>query len=350
MKNQSQFTGDAAKIILFLSAGALFIAFLFAISHIVKLVLIAALLAYVLDPLANFLESRGMNRRSATVTIFIVILTFSCISYIILLPVLTGEITALQAGFSVDEAELMVSRLQNFLVSNFGFLGMENLHLSGRIRDTSSKIGEWVFTHILDAASAVTSVILLPFIVFFLLKDGRQFKKSFVTLVPNRYFEFSLYLLYKLNLQVGNYLRGQFLDALTVGILAIFALWLIGVKYFVLIGVFTGLVNLIPYFGPITGAIFAVMVSILQTGNFQMALYVILAFTLIKLADDILIQPMIVSRSVHMHPLTVLLAVLAGGKLFGVLGMLLSVPVVAFIKVVVHESIINYRRYGYRSA
>jgi predicted PurR-regulated permease PerM len=76
-----------------------------------------------------------------------------------------------------------------------------------------------------------------------------------------------------------------------------------------------------------------------------MAFYVIIAFTLIKLLDDILIQPIVVARTVHMHPLVVLLSVLIGGKLFGILGMLLSVPIVGFMKVVAHESIQNYRRY-----
>jgi predicted PurR-regulated permease PerM len=80
-----------------------------------------------------------------------------------------------------------------------------------------------------------------------------------------------------------------------------------------------------------------------------MALYVILAFSLIKLLDDAIVQPVIVAKSVHMHPLTVLLAVLAGGKLFGILGMLLSVPVVGFLKVVLHEGIMNYRKYGIKA-
>jgi len=135
------------------------------------------------------------------------------------------------------------------------------------------------------------------------------------------------------------------IDAIIVGIMAVFALWIIGVKYFFLIGIFAGLANLIPYFGPIVGAVLALIVSILQTGSFEKVLYVILAFTIIKLLDDAIVQPVVVARSVHMHPLTVLLAVLIGGKLFGILGMLLSVPVVGFIKVVVYEGILNYRRY-----
>ncbi len=161
----------------------------------------------------------------------------------------------------------------------------------------------------------------------------------------NRYFEVTLYLLHKLNVQVGNFLRGQFIDATIVGLLAMFALWLVGIKYFFLIGLFTGLANLIPYFGPLAGAGLAIVLSILQTGGFEMSLYVILAFTVIKLLDDAFIQPLVVAKSVDMNPLTVLLVILIGGKLFGILGMLLSVPIAGLIKVVVRESIMNYRKY-----
>jgi putative permease len=177
------------------------------------------------------------------------------------------------------------------------------------------------------------------------MKDGRKFKKELVSIVPNRYFEFSLYLLHKINTQVGNYLRGQVLDATIVGIFSTCTLWLLGVKYFFIIGAFAGIANLVPYFGPITGAIIAVIVSVLQTGSFHLAFYVIIAFIIIKLIDDIIILPVVMSKSVHVSPLTVLLAIMIGGKLFGVIGMLLSVPFTGFIKVVIHESIMNYRRY-----
>jgi putative permease len=333
------------KFIIFSVILTIFIAFLFAISNIVKLVIISALLAYVLDPLASFLESRGISRMFATVTIFGCIFILSAIAYIIFSPVLSEEMKSLQTELTPENTSLMISKLENFLVSNLSFLGIKNLHLLSKLQSVTEKMGDWFLTHVIDAASVVTSIILIPFIVFFLIKDGRQFKKSFVSILPNRYFEFSLYLFHKLNIQMGNYLRGQILDAAMVGILAILALWLIGVKYFIIIGSIAGIANLVPYFGPIAGVIIATIVSILQTGSFHLALYVIFAFIIIKLLDDSFIQPIVVSKSVHLHPVTVLLAVLIGGKLFGILGMLLSVPVTAFIKVVVYESIINYRRY-----
>jgi len=342
MGRQTGYLIKIAVVGIFAIAG---IAFLTAVSNIVKMVIISALLAYILDPLANFLESRGMSRTSATVAIFAGFFIFTAISYLFFLPLLSGEIQALQSGLNPEKAGLMIDRLEDFMVANIPFLGGKDLNLLSRLENSMAKTGEWIFDHFLDTASVITSMILIPFIIFFLMKDGREFKKAFVSIMPNQYFEFTLYLLYKLNAQIGNYLRGQFIDATIVGVLSVGALWFIGVKYFFIIGTFTGLANLIPYFGPIAGATIAIIVSILQTGSFHMALYVIIAFTLIKLFDDILIQPIVVARTVHMHPLVVLLSVLIGGKLFGILGMLLSVPIVGFMKVVAHESINNYRRY-----
>jgi predicted PurR-regulated permease PerM len=322
------------------------IAFLAHVFLIIKIVIIAAVLAYILNPLANFLESRGMTRTGATVALFLFISAFIVISYSIFSPVLSHEIQNLQNGFSSENAKYMLSRFENFLVSHLSFLGIRDLNLVTGMENSMAKTGEWMVNHFMDAASVITSMILIPFVVFFLLKDGREFKRAFVSIMPNRYFEFTLYMFYKLNSQIGNYLRGQFIDALVVGILSVFSLWLLDVKYFFLIGVFAGFANLIPYFGPIMGASLAILVSMLQTGSFEKVLSVIGAFIIIKLIDDIFIQPLIVARTVHMHPLTVFLSVLIGGKLFGVLGMFLSVPVVGFVKVVTQESIVHCRTYS----
>jgi putative permease len=338
--------GSFANIALFSILVIITAAFLSALSGIVKMVIIAALLAYILDPMANFFESRNMSRTSATITIFACFIALASIIYLLLFPLLWEEIAALKEGFHPEEAGAILSRFENFLVANLSFLGVKELHLMEKLQNSMSHAGDWLFSHFIDAATVLTSLIFIPFIVFFLIKDGREFQKAFVGIMPNRYFEFTLYLFHKMNTQIGNFLRGQFIDATIIGVLSIFAMWIIGIKYFVLIGVFAGLANLIPYFGPVTGCLLAVVVSILQTGGFQMAFYVIVAYAVIQLMDNVLIQPIVVARNVHMHPLTVLLAVLVGGKLFGIIGMLLSVPLAGFMKVVIHEGILNYRKYG----
>ena len=118
-----------------------------------------------------------------------------------------------------------------------------------------------------------------------------------------------------------------------------------GVQYFLFIGVFAGLANFIPYFGPIVGAALAVLVSLLNNGSIEMVFYILIAFAAVKLIDDTAVQPYVVGKSVNMHPMIILLVIIIGGKFFGILGMFLSVPAAGFIKVVLQESLVNLRKY-----
>lgn len=333
------------KIIFTIVFIAVVITLLTFIGGLLKLIIIAALFAYIIDPAACFLEARGLSRMSATTVIFLVIGSLTAVFIYFFLPILTNELLALQSGFDYGRIKLVVSSLEVFIENKIAFLGINGLHLAEKSEKAIAYFGEWLLNHIFDMVSLLTNLIIGPFIVFFLLKDGREMKKKFISLLPNRYFEFSSHLLYKMDIQLGNYLRGQFIDAAIVGLLSISALGLLNIKYFFIIGVFAGLANLIPYLGPVAGAVLAILASVIETGDLAMAPYIVMVFILIRMIDDVLIQPLIVARSVEMHPLLVLLAVIIGGKLFGMLGMLLSVPVTGFIRVALKEGIANFRRY-----
>ncbi|MHB8882035.1 MAG: AI-2E family transporter [Thermodesulfovibrionales bacterium] len=319
--------------------------FISTLAGLVKILIVSSLIAYILDPLAVSLESRGMSRTPATLVIFLSLFLVLSAALVVVLPALTDQIAAIQEGLTPEATSALVTRLDTFLTEKLSFLGVGDLDLPEKLQQTIVNAGDWVFSHFLDVVGLLTHLVLIPFIVFFLLKDARAMKKQFIRYVPNRYFEFSLNLLSKMDSELGNFLRGQFIDALIVGILSTFALWLLDVKYFMLIGIFTGLANLIPFLGPVAGVTLAVTVSVVDTGSFVAAWYILAAFAGIKLLDDSLIQPVVVARSVHMHPLLVLLVVIIGGKFFGILGMLLSVPATGFLKVALKESILIFRRY-----
>ncbi len=335
------------KLFLFIAAATLLVIFLVSIGELVRLMIIAALLAYILEPLASFLESRGMSRTAATSIIFSGILLLTVIFVLLFLPLVTAEVHSIQRGVKSGQAEVVIRNLETVLEDKLGFLGVQNLNLMDRIHQASVEFGNKLFNYLLNIVSLVTNLVIIPFIIFFLLKDGREMKKNLVRLVPNRFFEFTLNLLHKMDQQLGNYLRGQFLDALLVGLLSITALWILDVKFFVLIGAFAGLANLIPYVGPIAGAVPAIAIAIMQSGDFTLAVYIALAFAIVQLIDNTLIQPLVVAKTVNMHPLVVMSVVIIGGKFFGILGMLLSVPATGVIKVVVQESITNFRKYRF---
>jgi putative permease len=315
---------------------------------VAEVVIISLLLAYILDPLANALERAGLSRTLATVAIFLAFVFILVLVGAFLIPALLGQVQALQSGSASEQAIRSIERLQETLALKLRPIGVGELNLLQMIQEFRGYVSQKAIDFLLqDSLSLIVKIVMIPFVMFFLLKEGREMKKVLIGLVPNRYFEFSLDLLYKMDLQLGNYLRGQFIDALAFGVLATAALWVLGVKYFLFIGIFAGLANLIPFVGPIAGMLLGAVAAVLETGDVMEGVWVVVAFVGLKLIDDFVVQPLAVGKSVDLHPMLVALAILTGGHLFGILGMLLAVPVAGFLKVVLMESIVTYRKYRF---
>ncbi|MGH1366421.1 MAG: AI-2E family transporter [Calditrichia bacterium] len=337
------------KMILAGIVGVGALAFLFAIGDLVQIIIIAALLAYILDPLVNMIEARGMSRTLSAVILFGIISGIVGIGFLLLAPVFTVEVKSMRGGFGPENAKQLILTLEAYLKSNFSFLGIGDLNLVENLSQVVVEFGNFLFTNVSSLVGILANLVILPFITFFLLKDGREIKKGLVAAIPNRYFEFSLNLLYKMDKQLGNYLRGQILDALVIGILSMTAMALLGVKYAIIIGGFAGLFNLIPYVGPLAGALLAISVTLVESGDASMLLPIAGAFAIVQLMDNVLVQPTIVAKNVDLPPLVVLLVVIVGGKFFGILGMILCVPLTAIVKVLFQEALPMYRKYRFTS-
>ena len=330
-------------LLLFLTAAGFFLS---AIGELVRLLIIAALLAYILDPIAAELESHGLSRIAATGIVFLMIGLAMYLFGFFVVPALVREIQTLSVSSSANQASAIVADLQKFINQKLSAVGLREIDLDAKIQDVKRSVGEQLLGYLLtQAVPFITQMVIVPFIIFFLMKDGRKMRKAFISVIPNRYFELSLNLIYKMDQQLGFYLRGQFLDAVIFGILSTLALWILGVKYFLFIGIFAGVANLIPYVGPLAGVSLAGIMTVLTTGDITRVAYVVLAFIAIKLIDDSVVQPVVIARSVDMHPLAVLLAVIIGGEFFGIMGMLLSVPCAGFVKVMFQASRTIIRRY-----
>jgi putative permease len=313
-----------------------------------QVVIISLLLAYILDPVATFLEARGLSRGMATLAILLLLGALIATGAALLVPVVAEQLKGLQSGATNTAATSAVQKIELLIKERLSFLGLESLDLGAKLGEFKQSIGGRVFDFLItDSLELVVSAVTIPFMMFFFIKDGRDLKKRVVSMVPNRYFEFTLDLLYKMDVQLGNYLRGQFVDALTFGLLSIIALWILGVNYFVFLGVFAGLANLIPYVGPIAGMVPAAVVAVLGSGDLGSGVSVVIAFVILKMADDFVVQPLVVASSVEMHPVLVLIAIMVGGGLYGILGMLLAVPVAGFFKVVLKEGVATYRKYRF---
>ncbi len=196
--------------------------------------------------------------------------------------------------------------------------------------------------------SGLTLFIIVPFALFFFLAEGRTIKRAIIEQVPNRYFELVLNLLHRIDRQLGSYIRGMVLSVIIVSLLSSTGLYIIGLEHFLVIGLLAGLANVIPYMGPAIGIIAGVVAAVLQYSalSFGVVIPVIIVFAIVQLVDNVFVAPMVVGRSVNLHPLLVIFAVFVGSELFGAVGMLLAVPTTAVIKVSVRTIYEGWRGYS----
>lgn len=331
--------------VVILAGGLGIMALLILVSDILQLVVLAALLAYLLAPIVRGLESRGLSRTTATSAVFLGILLALVGTVLALFPLAAAQLHIVNEGLQQGQADSALSSLEGFLAGALSLVGVDDFDLSGSIRNALlSRIGNLV-DYLPSALSIIVNIIVVPFIMFFLLRDSGAIRRGIAALVPNRFFELTFGAMHKMDEHLGNYLRSQVVDALVVGLLSIAALWALGVPSFVLIGVLAGATNLIPYVGPFVGAVLAVLVSGMTGGTLLQAGWIVLVFIIIQLIDTALIYPVVVSRGVQMHPLLIVLVVLVGGELFGLVGLVLAVPAAAVTRVMMVETLETIGRY-----
>ena len=317
----------------------------YTIGAIVAIFLVAMLLSFMISPVVDWLESRGMPRGlAATIMMLFSLGAFMVVVYFFA-PLLYDQVLALQERVSFGEMRRSIPQFERKLVRALSFLGVKHLHLTTKIEDAIGGL----FDNLLNIASGIVGlliyVVMTLISTFFLLKDGRTLKKSLIEIVPNQFFEMSLSITDKIDWSLGAYLRGILLDASVIGVLTTLAMWLLDVPNFILIGIVAMVANLVPYLGPPTAALVASMISVITLGSFAQVPVILAMFTLIRLLDDSIVQPLTISQSVKLHPLTIIFAILIGGQLFGILGMLFAVPIAGVIKVVSSELYFGLKRF-----
>lgn len=155
-----------------------------------------------------------------------------------------------------------------------------------------------------------------------------------------------LTLVHQINAQIGGYIRGQIVAVVIVATLAVVGLTLVDMRYPLPLGIVAGLANMIPFLGPLIGFLSASVVGIAVGGGIYMVLKVAAVMLVVQIIDNVLIQPTVVARSVDLHPLVVLFAVMAGSQLWDIPGMLIAVPLTGVIKVsgqTIYQSLRSYR-------
>ena len=319
-------------------------------SNLFAYAVISILLSYLLDPMVNSMESKGMNR---TLAISICMITVAAVLTLIsttVFPILTNQMVNLAKQLNIDNIRYIANQVEgvlteafdflpdDFLVDNISSYGSQVFDINQMPDILASLIG--IFTNVFSA------ILVIPFATFFFLKDGSKIRRDILQLIPNKYFETTLTVINKIETRLGTYFRSVLFQSVMVATLSWVLLSIAGLENALSVGITIGLANTIPYFGPIIGYALSVSVSIIEVGDFSLALGCVMAVLIVQVIDNVVFQPFIFSRSADMHPVAILFIILLGAETAGILGMLLAIPIATSLKIMVNQiawSLRNYR-------
>ncbi|MBU0655318.1 MAG: AI-2E family transporter [Gammaproteobacteria bacterium] len=343
-----------------LVVGIITVSLVYLLAPILMPFLVGAFLAYLGDPLVDRLESWKLSRALSVTVVFLSICLALVLFFLFLVPVLESQMKLfisnipayldwgvnvlapyLQRTFDVDPSVLEVEKLKTVISSHWKETG-------GFIRGTIQTISKSGFV----VLGWVANLALIPIITFYLLRDWDRMVAYIDDLLPRSIEPIVASLARESDDILGAFLRGQLLVMFSLAVIYSVGLWLVGLKFALLIGVIAGLVSFVPYLGLIVGASIAGIAILFQTQDIFELFWVFAVFGVAQVIEGTVLTPLLVGERIGLHPVTVIFAVLAGGQLFGFFGILLALPVAAVLAVImrhIHDTYKQSQIYGIES-
>jgi len=296
---------------------------------------ISGFITYLLHPIIEKLHRTGVPRSLSILIIYF--LFFGLIGYGFYrgIPLLITQLRDLSENF--PEISLIYTEWINSIHAQTDNWP-DGIHdkIDGMLQQTE----EWLVLTIEKVMNGIKNLVdyvlllaIIPFLVFYMLKDYEQLKRAAWYLTPRKLRKPAIKFLRDIDDSLGDYIRGQLLVCFIIGTIAFLSLWFFNVKYPLILGLVIGTTNIIPYFGPIIGAVPALIIA--ATMSSKTIIVVIIIILSLQFLEGNILGPLIVGRSLHMHPIVIMLALLAGGEIGGVLGMMVAVPVVVVLRVMI---------------
>lgn len=303
-------------------------------------ILLTGAIFYLLNPLVDWLEQKGIGRVYTIVALYLLIAGIITIVIISIVPVVREQITDLISNFPRYSYQVQLE-FEALIGSDFFHQMQESTGFS------PAKIAESISsqaTTLIDGAwsgiggflgalkDIVLAVITVPFILFYLLKDGKKLPSFILRFVPVRLRGQTKRVMTEMNGQISSYIRGQIIVSFCIGVLLYIGFLIIGLDYSLVLAIIASFTSIVPYLGPAIAITPALIIAIV-TSPF-MLLKLIIVWTVVQLVEGKFISPQIMGKTLRVHPITIIFVILTAGNLFGIVGIILAVPGYAVLKVI----------------
>lgn len=308
----------------------LVLAFLYLIKEVLFIIFVALILASAFDPWVDWFQKRRIPRGLGILIIYIILFAVITFAFILIVPPISKEVGQLAENFPLYY-EKVINSIQSFK-------GQADIGTQEQLQKGLTSLGENlphtlsnVFSTIFDVFGGIISVLLVLVITFYLTVQEEAMKNFIQSITPSQTQPYLMRLYNRIQLKMGQWLRGQLILSLVIFTLTFIGLTILGVPYALILAFIAGLFEVVPFIGPWMAAIPAVFFGFLQSP--LMGIFVIILYLLIQQLENHLIVPKVMSKAVGLNPLVVIVAILIGAKVGGIVGALLAVPVATGISV-----------------
>ena len=306
---------------------------------------IGALLAYLGDPVADRLESWKMSRTAAVCVVFVGMVLLLAAVLLLLIPLLERQVSHLLSSlpgyvqwlkqvvlpwlnqkFQIRPEALQLEALIKMFKDHWQQAGGLATAIMGSISRSGIAVAEWLM-----------NLTLIPVVAFYLLRDWDLLVDNTANLLPKRLESRITKLVKEADLVLGAFFRGQFSVMIALGVIYSIGLWIVGLDLALLIGMVAGLISFIPYLGSIFGVVAACVAAIAQFQDIWSLIPILVVFAVGQTLEGMVLTPWLVGDKVGLHPVAVIFAILAGGQLFGFVGVLIALPAASVIMVLMRH-------------
>ncbi len=305
---------------------------------------VALILAYFFDPLYKFLISKKAPKVLAIIIVFAIIIALLILTIFFIIPSVIKQLNILYNEIPkfINSYQTLILSLEPQLSRFIDPADVETL-LKENLSELQKNILSFSRTIIIYLSNIVSSItfgmVIVPLILFYLLRDMLIFKENLYTFVSREKKKEFKEILEEIDRIVSGFIRGRIIVCFIVGTLIGIGLYFLNLKFALIIGIVSGIFNFVPYLGPIVGVILALIFAL--GSSWWVLLMIIVLFALVNQIEAIYLNPNILGKELGLHPLTVILSMLICGQLLGILGILVAVPLAAILKVLFYRYLIQ---------
>tara|TARA_R110000787_G_scaffold58117_23_gene132510 strand:+ start:2562 stop:3728 length:1167 start_codon:yes stop_codon:yes gene_type:complete len=327
-----------------LVAMAAFFGFCWLLAPILTPFVLGAGLAYAGDPTVDRLQRWGLSRTAGVSVVFLAIGLISLLGLLMLLPMLQNQVsTFLQnvpewlAWMQDQAAKVGIALPEGSRLDAEGFKKLVAKHW-----DDAGGVLKTIWAHISASGgallTAIASLLLVPVVTFYLLRDWDDLVAWIHGIIPPRHLPLTTRLAKETDSVLGAFIRGQLTVMAALTVYYWIALWIAGLNLALLVGLIVGLISFVPYLGAIVGVLTAVIAMLVQTQELLPFVWLAIVFGIGQVLESNVLTPWLVGDKIGLHPVAVIFAVMAGGQLFGFVGVMLALPVAAIIAVLLRHA------------